>query len=102
APNVLLGSVGLHAGEVWIRVVGVLAAAIGYYYVRAARIELRAFFAWSVHARMGVPVLFLAFVAAGLVGPALLIFAAIDLAAALWTWSALRADARDAGAAKAR
>ena len=58
----------------------------------AARADLRRFIAWSVPLRLSVPVFFGAFVAAGLVSPVLMLFAAVDVAAALWTWTALRRE----------
>lgn len=69
--------------------VGWLAGILGYCYVRAAAAQLTMFFAWTVHARLGVLVAFGAFVALGLAPPVLILFGLID-AAALWTWSALR------------
>lgn len=91
APNVLLQSVGAPpALDVWVRVVGMLASFLGYYYLRAAAAGLREFFAWTVGVRLSVPVFFAAFVALGYAPPVLLLFAAIDAAAAVWTWSALR------------
>jgi hypothetical protein len=90
APNPLLVLFRFRAtSEVWIRVVGMLLLFLGAYDVLAARTELRRFLAWSVPLRLSVAVFFGAFVAAGLVSPMLLLFAAIDVAAAAWTWSAL-------------
>ena len=90
-PNTLLGLFGFPpTDEVWIRVVGMLVGILGFYDWQAARAELRAFFAWSVPARLSVPVFFAAFVTLGMAPPALLLFGAVDAAAALWTWSALR------------
>jgi hypothetical protein len=94
-PNLVLGIVGIAATrEVWIRVAGVLACAIGYYYLRAASVDDRPFFRWTVHARLCVPPAFGAFVALGWAPPQLLLFAAPDLAGAIWTALALRRDAR--------
>jgi len=45
-------------------------------------------------ARSSVPLFFLAFVAAGLASPMLILFGVVDLAGALWTALALRRDAR--------
>jgi hypothetical protein len=99
APNLLLWLFRIPAtSEVWIRVVGVLAAIIGAYYLLAVRAGLRQLFAWSVPARMAVSIPFGAFVLAGLVPPVLMLFAAIDFAGAAWTWSALRRET-DAGPA---
>lgn len=95
APNVLLGAFGMApAGDVWIRVVGMLVGFLGFYYVRAAAAELTAFFRWTVPVRASVLAFFAAFVATGLAPPVLLLFAVIDAAAALWTWLALRSPPR--------
>jgi len=91
APNPFLGLFGFPAtGEVWVRVVGMLAGFLGYYYLRAATAGLEQFFAWTVPVRLSVLVFFAAFVGIGIAPPALLAFGAIDAAAAVWTWLALR------------
>lgn len=82
----------------WIRVVGMLALLLGFYYSHAARADLRPFFVWTVIARTSALLFFIAFVIAGLAPPALMIFGVIDFAAAMWTLLAIRADAaRDIG-----
>lgn len=81
-------------GEVWIRVVGMLVLVLAFYYWNSARTELTSFFRWTVIARSSVPLFFLAFVAAGLASPMLILFGVVDLAGALWTALALRRDAR--------
>ena len=97
APNLLLGLFRVPAtSEVWIRVVGVLAAIIGLYYLLAVRAGFRPLFAWSVPVRMAVSIPFGAFVLAGLVPPVLMLFASIDFAGAAWTWSELRREAEAA------
>lgn len=85
-PNVVLGLFGLpHTGESWIRVLGLLAGIIGYYYIFAARHGLRTFYPATVHGRAAGALVFLGLVVAQ-VGPwQLLVFGAIDLAAAIWT-----------------
>jgi hypothetical protein len=91
APNLLLGLVRMApTSEVWIRVVGMVVGFLGFYYWQAARAELKAFFAWTIPVRLSVPAFFAAFVTLGMVDPTLLLFGAVDAAAALWTWSALR------------
>jgi hypothetical protein len=91
APNLLLGAFGIApTGEVWIRIVGMLAGFLGVYYLRAARAGLTAFYGWTVPVRLSVPVFFAGFVALGMAPAMLLLFGAIDAAGALWTWTALR------------
>ena len=90
-PNLLLGLFGFaETREVWIRVVGMLVLILGAYDVQAARQEWDGFIRLSVPLRMSVPAFFGAFVLAGLAPPVLLLFAAVDFAAAGWTWLALR------------
>lgn len=90
APNSLLELFGLpRASDVWIRVVGMLVAFLGVYYVRASAAGLAAFFAWTVPVRLSVLVFFGAFVVLGMAPPVLLLFALVDAAGALWTWRAL-------------
>ncbi len=94
-PNALLGVFGLPpTDEVWIRVVGVLVLVIAYFDVRMGREDFLPYARLTVHARVGVLVLFVAFVLAGLVTPILILFGAIDFAGALWTAAALRRDPR--------
>lgn len=93
APNLLLTSFGFpETQEVWIRVVGMLVLIIGYLDFMASSCELRVFFRWSVPARLSVPVFFAIFVSLGFAPPVLLLFGAIDLAAAIWTAVCIRAD----------
>ncbi len=92
-PNRLLSPFGFaETGEVWIRVVGMLALILGYYYRGAARHEAAAIFRLTVHARGSVLVFFSAFVLLGLAPPALVLFGAVDALGALWTWRCLAAE----------
>jgi hypothetical protein len=91
APNLLLGLFQLTpTTEVWIRVVGMLVAFIGVYYRTAAAANLTSFFLATVLLRASVPLFFLVFVLAGWVAWPLLLFAAVDVAGAAWTWRALQ------------
>lgn len=93
APNLMLSFFGIpETHEVWIRVVGVLVLVIGYVDFMASRNELSALFHWSVAARLAVLVFFVSFVALGFAPPILVLFGAIDAAAAIWTAVCLRAD----------
>ena len=102
-PNTLLNLLGMPpTTEVWSRVVGLLALLLAYYYMQAARQNLKHFFAWTVHTRIAAFLCFTAFVLAKLAGPILILLGAVDLAAALWTWWALRGeDVVEAGATTA-
>lgn len=90
-PALMLQPLGLPPpADVWVRVVGLLAIALGLYYRVAARAELLAFMRLSVWVRLGVAVVFGAFVLGGLAPAALLGFGLIDAAGAAWTARALR------------
>ncbi len=76
--------------DVWLRVAGMLLLIIAYYYFRAAGAEMREFFRWTAHGRLSVIVFFVVFVLCGLAPPILILFGAIDAAAAFWTLASLR------------
>jgi hypothetical protein len=93
APNLILAPFGLPpTSEVWLRVVGVLAEGVGFYYVQAARHDLIPFYRATIPARVFVFLSFVAFVIFGLVKPALIIFGAVDLVGAAWTFFGLRSS----------
>jgi hypothetical protein len=92
-PNLFLKTFQLPAtNEVWIRVVGVLAFIIGYYYHRSGVNNDQSFFKLTILARILVLVAFTAFVLLGYVSPILIGFGVIDVLGAAWTWSALRKE----------
>jgi len=92
-PNLVLGVFGIPAtDEVWPYVVGALALVLAFYYISAARADLRSFAQWTVPARIGVFISFAAFVVAGLVGPIMIMLGSVDLLGALWTRWALKAE----------
>ena len=88
-PNVVLGVFALPAAnEVWIRVVGLLALAIGYYHIQASRDNNHAYFKMTIRGRVGFAI---GLIILALVTPnhmQLILFAAVDLAGAAWTWYA--------------
>lgn len=93
APNLLLSLFGFaEAKEVWVRVLGIVAAVIGYYYWYAGAANARAFFVASVHGRVFVFAAFLALVLLGHAAPPLVLFGVVDLAGAVWTYLALRGE----------
>ena len=92
-PHYALGLFGLVAGgELWVRVLGLIIAIMGAYYVAAVRGGVRAFYPWTVPSRYATGALQAVMVGLGLAGPALLMFAAFDTATASLTWLALRAE----------
>lgn len=92
-PRFMLDLFGLNAGDdVWIRMVGLLAALIGVYYQVAATADLKVIYRTSIPARI-VAACFMAYLfASGALTVGILIFAALDLAGAIWTWAALRSE----------
>ena len=96
-PNTVLTLFGIPStSEVWLRVVGLLAAILGYYYVQAARHDLVPFYRASVPARVVAFLGFVAFVLLGLVKPSLILFGVADLSGAVWTCLALRSSRQPA------
>jgi len=92
-PSVPLVLFGLPtAGEVWIRILGMLLLFYAFYYIQAARKELTEFFRWTVYTRSSALVFLAAFVGLGLIKPILFIFVVPDLLGALWTGLALRSS----------
>ena len=93
APNFLLSTLQIPpTNEVWIRVVGVLAFCIGYYYHRAGAGNIHAFFKHTIPTRVFVFIAFFIFVLLNYVSPLLIVFGAADLAGATWTWMTLRKE----------
>ncbi len=91
APNFLLTKLKLQeTNEVWIRVVGVLVIAIGYYYHRTGAENIQAFFKHTIPTRGFVFLSFFSFAWLGYVSPMIILFGSIDLLGAAWTWIALK------------
>lgn len=93
-PNLFLGLLGFPlAHEIWVRVLGLVGTILGYYYVAAGLGNARPFVVASVYGRFAF--------CAGCVGLVvlvsapwqLLLFGAVDVAGALWTFFALRYEA---------
>lgn len=90
-PNLILGIFGIPSTtEQWIRVMGLLIAYFGVYYILAARVELRQLFRWSVYMRGSIIFIFALFVLTGIGQPTLLLFGSFDLSGAIWTAITLR------------
>ena len=99
-PNTLLAIFEIaNTQEYWIRVVGMLAGLIGFLYARYAPHGDRTFFGLTVQTRASVILFFLAFVLFASAPWQLLLFGAVDLAGAGWTWWTLAADKRVAAPA---
>ena len=90
-PNVLLSTFQLpETNEIWIRVVGVLVFNIGLYYVFMAPTHSTLFYSISVYTRASILVWFIVFVLMGWAPALLILFGAVDMAGALWTFVAMR------------
>jgi hypothetical protein len=94
APGLTLAPLGLPApNEVWIRVVGVLAVVVGYYYWACGTAGAVDFFRASVRGRILFAGLCLMLVLAFSAPAQLLLFGVIDLLGAAWTAHGLRIQA---------
>ncbi len=80
--------------EVWIRILGYILAALGFYYFMAVRENSVSFYRWSVYGRLPILPTFTALVLAGIGQPIILLFGAFDTGCAIWTWYALRNEQR--------
>ena len=80
--------------DIMSRLFGMILVFLAYYYIRAALDEegLKKFFMWTVHTRPTVIIFQIIFVALELVSFIILLFGAIDFAAAIWTFWALRKE----------
>lgn len=93
-PNSLLSLFGLpETNEVWIRILGVVSVLLALYYFDAARNDSRSFFAASILGRGFSTAALVLLWATGRPWQ-LMIFAGIELAGAIWTYTAMRAEAR--------
>jgi hypothetical protein len=90
-PNLVLSILGIPATtEIWIRIVGMLALFLGYYYISSARKELIDFYYSSIVVRIICFFIFLVLVLSKMAYPILMIFGIIDLLGATWTFIALK------------
>ncbi len=89
-PNEIFDILGItNTSEVWVRVVGLVATALGVVYFAGAQDNDLGVVRSSVVARAIAVIAFVALWITG--GPwQLLIFAAVDLTGLLWSWNALR------------
>lgn len=85
-PNLLLSTFQMpETNEVWIRVVGVLVFSLGIYYVYMAITNHSFFLMITVYVRSSILLWFTGLVIAGWAPPTLILFGAVDFAAAMWT-----------------
>lgn len=92
-PNTLLSVAGLPTtSEVWIRMLGLLVAIVGCYYLYLGRLNVVPFFRVTVPGRLALALGLLTLVLLDQGDPQVLLFAVLDSAGAIWTWFALRKE----------
>jgi hypothetical protein len=90
-PNLLLTLVQIpETTEVWIRILGTVVFALGVYYVFMAPTNNALFMKLTVYLRWSIFMWFMIFVVIGYAPMQLLLFGAIDLAGAVWTYTAMK------------
>ena len=91
APNLLLNLLGLASTEEpWVRVLGLVAGEIGFYFVFTARKSVTSLFQAMVHARGAAALGFVALVVLERGPIQLLFFAVVDVVSAIWTHYAFK------------
>jgi len=92
-PNPVIALFGFPpTNEVWIRILGYVLAALGFYFFMAVRENSESFYRWSVYARLPILPTFAAFVFSGIGPPIILLFGTFDTVCAIWTWRALKKE----------
>ena len=92
-PDLVLSLLGIpFTDEVWIRILGMMVLFIGYYYVVAARKELKEFFEATILVRLVCFSCLVILIVTKIAYPVLIIFGIIDLIGATWTALALRKE----------
>lgn len=95
APGMLMSPLGIAPPtEIWVRVLGVLALVVGYYYLACARGEAVAFYRATVAGRLGFAGLIVLLVILYSAPVQLVLFGLADVAGAIWTSRGLRRSAR--------
>jgi len=89
-PNIVLPMFKFpKTNEPWVRIMGMLIALIGFYYIVAAQNELSPFFWATVVGRFAVLICFVLLVVTKKAQPMLIAFGVIDAAGGLWTLLAM-------------
>ena len=88
-PNILLPLLKFpRTDEHWIRVLGIVIASLGFYFVIAAQNEFTVFFWATIVARIVTCVIFITLVLVKKTPAMLAVFGLIELAGAIWTLTA--------------
>jgi hypothetical protein len=94
-PNVMLHLLGLPpTNEVWVRLFGFLAIVLGAKGLNGAHLKLLPVMQFDVYTRVCFSLFLTTLIVLGLCPRIMFIFAAIDFAAAVWTYLSIRADKR--------
>lgn len=95
APGALLAPLGIAApAEIWVRVLGAVATVLAIYYWVGGASGNEAFIRATITGRIVFCALCVGLILLASAPPQLLLFGAIDVVAAIWTWRALRPASR--------
>ncbi len=90
-PNMLLSMFGFEpTTEIWIKVLGIVVLSLALIYYAVSKQDNRDVVKATMFARLLVGSGFLLLVLTGQVKSALILFAGIDIATAVWTWFELK------------
>ncbi len=90
-PNLLLATFGFApTTEIWIKVMGILVLSAAIFYYTLSKNPYTEIVRASVFMRLLIASGFVLLVATGQVGATLILFAGIDFATAIWTWTELK------------
>ncbi len=90
-PNILLATFGFEpTSEIWIKVMGVLVLSAAIFYYTLSKNPHTEIVRASVFMRLLIGGGFILLVATGQVKATLILFAGIDIATAIWTWTELK------------
>jgi hypothetical protein len=94
-PNFFLNTIQQpDTSEPWIRVTGILALLLFFYYHQCAKKEITGFFKLTVVTRLFFFIAITALVVFKLAPPIFIGLGAVDLAAAAWTWRCLKSEGK--------
>ncbi len=69
----------------WVRVIGIIALSLGYFYLNAAQHEVYSFYWASIYARVAGFIAFSGLVIFKIAKPKIILFGLIDALGAIWT-----------------
>ncbi|MEK6478807.1 hypothetical protein WJR50_14770 [Catalinimonas sp. 4WD22] len=85
-PNSMLETMGFEPTvEIWIRMAGLLALVLGYYYVQMGRYHFLPFYTWKIIGHIAGIIIMTTFYLQGLAPGSILMLCLGDMLAALWT-----------------